>query len=296
MRTVAAFVRLSRPKFLLGGFAGFALGVAVAAYRGVPISLAAYLGGQATVTAFHLMTHYANDYFDRHADVHTRPTAFAGGSGVLVTGALAPRVALAAAQTCAALGTLGAAAFALAGNPLVTALSLTIGVLAWSYSAPPLRLSARGWGEVDTAIIVAVLVPLTGYAAMAGTVDQLAFAATFAPACAMLAMMIAVEWPDREADAAAGKHNLLVRFGAPAAGTLAAACALLVVPAALAALYSGAPASSVLFAVLLVPLTAGFARRVARPGNAGLDIAAHGVTLYFVTVVFEVFGYVTVLR
>jgi len=37
----------------------------------------------------------------------------------------------------------------------------------------------------------------------------------------MFAMMLAVEWPDRAADAAGGKRNLLVRRGPAAAGRLA---------------------------------------------------------------------------
>lgn len=296
MQTLSAFVQLSRPKFLLGGFAGFALGVAVAAYCGSVVTPAAYVAGQVMVTAFHLMTHYANDYFDRHADVYTVPTAFAGGSGVLVSGALAPRVALGAALACAALGTLAAAAFGMTGNALVAALGLTIGGLAWCYSAPPLRLAGRGWGELDTALVVAVLVPLTGYAVAAGVVDRLALAATLAPACAMLAMMIAVEWPDRRADASAGKHNIVVRFGVRGAGRLAAVSALVAAPALAAPVALGAPVTGAVFAVLLLPLVVSFARRIVTPGGAALDIAAHGVTLFLVTAAFDLFGYMAVLR
>jgi 1,4-dihydroxy-2-naphthoate octaprenyltransferase len=296
MFDLAAFVRLSRPKFLAGGFAGFALGVAVAAVAGFRVSPSAYAAGQAMVTAFHLMTHYANDYFDRDADRRGQPSEFAGGSGVLVAGHVKPQVALAAALACAALGAIGAIGFAFAGNLVVAALGLAIGVLAWCYSAPPLRLAGRGWGEVDTAAIVGLLVPLTGYAVITGSIGSAALAATGAPVVAMLAMMLAVEWPDRDADAASGKCNLLVRLGPRASGRLAAACALLIVPALAFAIVRGAPLSVAAFGVLLLPLLVGFVRRVRRPGDAAADVAAHGVSLFFLTVVFELFGYLTVLR
>jgi 1,4-dihydroxy-2-naphthoate octaprenyltransferase len=297
MRNVAAFVRLSRPKFLLGGLAGFALGAAVAAYEGVPLTALRYAAGQVLVTAFHLMTHYANDYFDRVSDRRGRPSAFSGGSGVLVEGTLPPRAALAAALACAVVGALAVAGFASAGLTVPALIGAAIGVLAWSYSAPPLRLAGRGWGELDTALVVAVLVPLAGYAVFAGTVDALALAATLGPAFAMFAMMIAVEWPDREADAAGDKRNLIVRYGPAAAARLAAGGVVLIVPALFVAIGWGAPAAGGVFALLLLPLVVPFARRLWAPDGApGVELAGRGVALFLLTVVFELFGYVTVLR
>jgi 1,4-dihydroxy-2-naphthoate octaprenyltransferase len=295
MRHAAAFLRLSRPKFLVGGFAAFALGAAVAAYEGTPISPALYAAGQTMVTAFHLMTHYANDYFDRSSDRHGRSTAFSGGSGVLVSGALAPGMALAAALACAGIGALAAAGFACAGQPVVAGIGVAIGVLAWSYSAPPLRLAARGWGEVDTALVVAILVPLAGYSVCTNAVDGLAIAATLAPALAMFAMMIAVEWPDQAADAAGGKRNLVVRFGSAAAARLAAGGALLILPALAAPIGRGAPWCSAAFAVLLLPPIVGFARRLGAPQTPAAELAARGVTVFLLTVLFDFFGYAAVL-
>jgi 1,4-dihydroxy-2-naphthoate polyprenyltransferase len=295
MHHAAALLRLSRPKFLIGGFAGFALGAAIAAYEGAPISFARYAAGQAMVTAFHLMTHFANDYFDYRSDRHGEPAEFSGGSGVLVRGDLPPGAALAAALICASLGLLAAAGFAIAGEPVAAAIGAGIGALAWSYSAPPLRLAGRGWGEANTAAVVAVLVPLAGYAVFTGTVDRLALAATLAPVCAMFAMMIAVEWPDCAADTAGGKRNLLVRFGPAAAGRIASAGALLIVPAFFIGIWRGAPGAGAAFALLLVPPVAGFVGwfRLPRPPA---ELAARGVALYLLTVLFELFGYVSVLR
>jgi 1,4-dihydroxy-2-naphthoate octaprenyltransferase len=208
-----AFVRLSRLLFLFGGFAGVALGAAVAAWSGRPLDAAAYLWVQGMVTAFQLMVHYANDYFDRHVDVHGTPALWSGGSGVLAAGELNHTVALWAALGCAALGLAATAHAALAGDRTLAIAGIAIFVLAWSYSAPPLRLAERGLGEIDTVLVVAVLVPCAGYAAFTGTVDGTILRACIAPAAAMFAMMLAVGLPDAGTDFLAGKATLVVRWG-----------------------------------------------------------------------------------
>jgi 1,4-dihydroxy-2-naphthoate octaprenyltransferase len=280
--TLLAFVRLTRPLFLFGGFAGVALGAAVAAWSGHRLDGLTYLWVQALVTAFQLMVHYANDYFDRAGDVLAQRTAWSGGSGVLASGALQPRVALIAASACAALGLAVAARFWLSGNATVGWIGLGIFVLAWSYSAPPLRLAARGLGELDTVLVVAVLVPAAGYAAFAGRIDALLENAVAAPAAAMLAMMLCVELPDAGADLAAEKRTLVVRWGpARTCRMVAIAAAVAVAGAVLGALELNpglgaialAPAAGAAFALLRLSL------RDPRPAA----MAFWGVALYATT-------------
>jgi 1,4-dihydroxy-2-naphthoate octaprenyltransferase len=213
VRAIGAFVQLSRPLFLYGGFAGVALGAAVAAWSGRRIEPTVYVWAQAMVTAFHLMVHYANDYYDRDGDRNGERTVWSGGSGVLASGGLQPRVALIAAGVCAAAGLSVTARFALSGNSTVALLGMAIFVFAWCYSAPPVRLAARGLGELDAAFVVGVLVPCAGYAAFTGQVDAEILRPALICGIAMLGMMVAVEIPDREADAAAGKRNWVVLFG-----------------------------------------------------------------------------------
>lgn len=213
-RALIAFVRLSRPLFLFGGIAGVGLGAAVAAWSGHAVTLATYLWVQAMVSAFHLMVHYANDYFDRETDAGARRTAWSGGSGVVAAGgALAPVVALRAALACAALGALAAARFALVGDPLVAVLGAAILAGGWLYSAPPLRLAARGLGEVDAALVVAGLVPAAADAAFAGRLDPVLLPVLTGPLLAMVAMMLCVELPDCGEDAGGGKRTWVVRWG-----------------------------------------------------------------------------------
>jgi 1,4-dihydroxy-2-naphthoate octaprenyltransferase len=300
VRRLAAFLRLTRPMFLAGGLVGGALGTAVACYESGRLDWVAYALAQLTISAFHVMTHYANDYFDREADRLTTPTQFSGGSGALVDGSLSPVVAKRAALVSAALGTLGACALFAAGRPVAAMLGLVLGGLAWGYSAPPLRLLARGLGELDAALVVAVLVPLCAYAAQTGGLDRLALASVAPGAFAMLAMMLCVEYPDERADEAGGKRNLLVRLGRRSTARLLAALLVAMYLAVAAALGAGAPRSLALFELFTLPLTAGLVLAVSRRRGPGPEpdesLAARGVTLFFLVSFFALLAYASETR
>jgi len=221
-KDVVAFVRLGRPHFLGGGFVLYALGAAIAARHGHAIGWSRYLVGQGAVTAFQLMTHYANEYFDYEADrANTTPTKWSGGSRVLAADELPKHVALVAALVLAALGIIASLSLAGAGSLAMPTFALVL-VLAWEYSAPPLRLCATGLGELTTAIVVTVLVPWLGFylQAPAGGGER-ALVLTIVPIVLLqLAMMLAIEVPDARGDAATGKRTLVVRLGATTSARL----------------------------------------------------------------------------
>jgi 1,4-dihydroxy-2-naphthoate octaprenyltransferase len=285
LRRIVAFARLARPAFLAGGFTGFALGAAVARFDGFAIDWRAYALGQVLVTSFHLMVHFANDYFDQETDAITVRTAWSGGSGVLPNGELPPWIALAASLVCAASGLAATAVEFAAGNVTLAVVGLVIGVLGWGYSAPPLRFLARGLGELDTIAVVAILVPLAGYAAFAQRIAPHALLATVPGACAMFAMMLTVEIPDRAADAATGKRNLVVRWGTQRAVRVARGLAAGAVVALLAvgSATFAAPAIVVLAALPVAAIAAAYAAvdRLARIPLVSPELL--GVALYAVT-------------
>ncbi|MEO6912877.1 MAG: prenyltransferase [Candidatus Baltobacteraceae bacterium] len=234
-------MRLSRLKFLAGGVLGVAFGVATAHWVGSAISWRMYLLAQVTVTSLQLMTHYSNDYFDRSTDAISMRTPFSGGSGVLVTGELTPRIALVSAIVCAVIGIIASIGFYVRENGIAAELGILLAILAWSYSSPPLRLLASGFGEVDTALVVGMLVPMLGYTAQTSTWDWRVLLWSLPAGCAMFAMMICVQIPDYVADGATGKRNLLVRFGLARAPALIVGAGLACMLTALVALNNGAP-------------------------------------------------------
>lgn len=242
------------------------------------------------------MTHYANDYFDLEADAKAVRTPYSGGSGVLVDGSLPPAAGLWAALACAAAGALGCLSLALRGLTLSAGLAAVIGILAWAYSAPPLRLLARGFGELDCALVVAVLVPLCTYAAQAGSLSPLAFASTLPGAAAMIAMMLAVEFPDVAVDRAARKRNLVVRLGERGILPLAYAACFAIYAGVVLALLAGAPPALALLEALTLPLAWQLVRALAlRSPRAPNDeaIAGRGVALFFLVSFFALLAYLS---
>jgi 1,4-dihydroxy-2-naphthoate polyprenyltransferase len=298
VQSVLAFIRLGRPLFLGGGFLLFALGAFIAALAGHPIDVRRYALGQAAVTAFQLMTHYANDYFDYEADrANATPTKWSGGSRVLPNAELPRRVALVGALVIGALGAAAAVALWRVAGGWTGAVLLAIVVLAWEYSAPPLRLCATGLGELDTAIVVTGLVPLLGFLVQApdlAGVRVLALAIV-TPALLQIAMLLAIEFPDAAGDAATGKRTLVVRLGAARAARLYAAItalAYLWLPVAVAL---GMPGRMAWCAALPAPIAAWRIARVAdhRDPAAYERLTLFAVMLLVTTSLGELAGAVT---
>lgn len=260
------FLRLGRPLFLAGGFLLHGLGAVIALYDGARLDWSIFFWGQVAVTATQWMVHYANDYFDLAADrANPTPTQWSGGSRVLLEGRVAPRLALGAALILAAVALLAALILALSlqAGPLTLPLLLLALALAWSYSAPPLRLHSRGVGEVAVALLVPGLTVLVGYYLQAGRLTLLPFLAAAPLVLFQFVMLLAIEIPDADGDAAAGKATLVVRVGREWASYLMllilALAYLLLLPITAAGLPERV---SLLVALFTLPLSLWFSSRV----------------------------------
>lgn len=286
-----AFIRLSRLKFLVGGIFGFALGAVVARDDGFRITAGAYVAGQIMVTAFHLMVHYSNDYFDRFCDEEAERTEWSGGSGVLQSGIIRAPVALVAAFACAGIGLVAAAALALTGNAAAAAAGIAAGIVGWMYSAPPARLLARGWGELDIALLVGIAFPVVGYLTFAPALSVRLFATTLPSFAAMFVLMFGVEYPDVEADRATGKLNLVARLGRRRARVLVYGSVAAIYCTGMAALWLGAAPALPLFLALTVPLGWKLCSRLGVATDG--EIAARSVAVFVVTIFGSVLSYLT---
>lgn len=218
---VLEFIKLTRPLFLMGGFLLYALGALAAVAEGHAFHLGRFISGQLLVTSIQLMTHYVNEYFDQEGDqINTRRTWFSGGSGVLASGTLSPRVAWMAAAVLASMGVLALISAGLQ-VPLVLAIGGLALAAAWSYSGPPLTLARTGWGEFSASLVVAGMVPLVGFAMQSGGAISPTLLVILVPLVLIhFAMLVAFQVPDQEADAACGKRTLCVRMGLERTGRL----------------------------------------------------------------------------
>jgi 1,4-dihydroxy-2-naphthoate octaprenyltransferase len=200
--------------FLGGAVVLYLLGAALAWSQGIAVDGLRLLLGQLLVTAVQLTTHYANEYYDYEVDaaIGSARTPFSGGSGVLVSGQLDRAVALRATHVCLALAVIMTIVCGLL-SPLMWIVGL-LGLLGgYFYSAPPLKLEASGWGELDTAILTALLVPLTGYVMQANHLDPIVLIVCAPCVLIYVAMILTFEFPDYPADKAIGKRNITVRIG-----------------------------------------------------------------------------------
>ena len=206
----------TRPPFLSVTVFAALIGIANAHYHGSGISM---LSAMVTVL-FALFAHAGinvlNDYYDELNGTDRLNTErvfpFTGGSRFIQNGVL----------TLRETGTFGAVLMALtvAGGLWLTLQSgpglLTIGaagmLIGWAYSAPPLKLNSRGWGEACVATGFALIAIGADYV-QRQTFSMNVVQAVTSYALLVMNILFINQFPDFKADQAAGKHHWVVRLG-----------------------------------------------------------------------------------
>ncbi|MER3601576.1 MAG: 1,4-dihydroxy-2-naphthoate octaprenyltransferase [Nitrososphaerota archaeon] len=209
------FMRVLRFPFLSAMAASVAVGAAIALYKGLfslSLTLLTFLG----LALLHLALNVANDYFDTllGADTaNTRPTPFSGGSRSIIYGLVSVTGAKQLYLSLFALGSAIGVYLAWSRGLLeIIALGLTGLFLAYFYTAPPLKLSYRGLGELAVAIGFGPLVVLGTYLVQARAFSPEVLAASL-PTGVLIALILYVnEIPDAPFDRAAGKRQLVARL------------------------------------------------------------------------------------
>jgi 1,4-dihydroxy-2-naphthoate octaprenyltransferase len=281
---VHGLILAARPLFLPGGVALYLLGAALGGRGGSAWAIAI---GALVVVLAHLVTHFVNDAEDVETDERTTaPTALTGGSRAIQRGLVTParlmRVSAGLAVAVVALVVLEAGL----GDPRAAAIHLAILVLGYGYSGRPFTLGRRGLGEVATATVMGVLVPLSGAHAAggvtraAGAAAALLFAVTFFARCG-------TAYPDLDPDRETGKLTIPVLLGRRGSALLFVAIAVAVAAIGLAvAPLLPAPGWQRINALLVAAAAAGAAWLI-RTGRAdraptvvpALGIGANAVTL-----------------
>lgn len=206
----------TRPAFLSVTFFASLIGLATAYADGV-----ALIPATAAVTVlFALIAHAGinvlNDYYDAlngTDDVNVeRIFPYTGGSRFIQNGVLSQRetalygVALLLAVIAAGLWlTLVSAP----GLIWIGGVGLFIG---WTYSAPPLKLNSRGYGEVGVWAGFALIAIGTDFV-QRGQFSAAPLIAVTSYALLVTNVLFINQFPDLKADEAAGKHHLVVRLG-----------------------------------------------------------------------------------
>jgi 1,4-dihydroxy-2-naphthoate octaprenyltransferase len=208
----------TRPLFLFASLVPALLGLAVARHDGVTLALGPALASVLGALLAHAGVNALNDYYDAlsGADARNRERLYpyTGGSRLIQN-----RVLTAAQMARFGAGLLAIAAaiglwLALYAGPALIALGAFGLLLGWGYSAPPLRLAARGLGEISVALGFGLLIPLGADLVQRQALAWPALLAGLPYALLVANLLYINQFPDRRADRTSGKHHWVVRLGA----------------------------------------------------------------------------------
>ncbi|MBZ0091210.1 MAG: prenyltransferase [Sulfuricellaceae bacterium] len=283
----------TRPAFLSVTFVACLIGLAAAFADGLPLRASTALASVVFALVAHAGVNVLNDYYDALNGTDAlnieRLFPFTGGSRFIQNGVLSLReTAIFGLVLFALVMAAGLWLMRVSGLGLfwIGALGLLVG---WAYSAPPLKLNSRGLGEFGVLLGFLLIVAGTDYVQRGGF-SEYPLAAGLPFALLVTGLLYINQFPDRRADEAAGKHTVVVRWGAQRAvygywllaalayGWLAAAVGLGLLP--LVALIALAPAKFSLSAAQDLRRYAAEPKRLAPAIQATILAAiAHGILL-----------------
>ena len=161
-----------------------------------------------------LSTHFSNDYFDVDVD-SVAPSKTFGGSYVLVNIPEARHRAkvIAIASTAVSMSVAVAMVQLFVLPPILLLLVAVTNLFGWLYSAPPVRLNARGLGEVTIALGTGLAVPAVGYITTSGFVDTRFLVFSVPMVLYGLILSLSLEFPDLEVDVEYDRQNLVTVLG-----------------------------------------------------------------------------------
>ncbi|MDR5684316.1 MAG: prenyltransferase [Armatimonadota bacterium] len=275
--------RLADPKISLASMASILLGAAAAARVG-PIDwgwLSLTVGG---VFAIEVAKNASGEIvdFDSGADLRVGVrdrSPFSGGKRVLVDGLLTRRQTAAIAAASYLLGAGAGLWVAVAREPRVLWIGLVGVGLAYFYHGAPLRLSYRGLGEIAVGLAYGPLIASGTYLVQRQALD-LHVALLSVPLGLLIAAFLWInEFPDFDADLAAGKRTLVVRLGRERAAHVFAAilAAAFAIAASLPA--TGAPPTVLAGLLGVVPAATAARRLLAAPTHTPRIVPAQAQTL-----------------
>jgi 1,4-dihydroxy-2-naphthoate octaprenyltransferase len=217
MHRLLFWLRAARAPFFTGALAPILVGTALAFYT--QGSLHWDLAGLALLALIllHASANLSNDYFDHltgNDELNkTFASPFTGGSRVIQEGLVQPKTMLAASLLCMALAALiGFYLVYRAGLPILW-LGVIGGVTGFLYTAPPFRLAYRGGGELFIFLNFGILPVMGAYYLQTHTFNALGFWGGAIVGLLITDILWINQFQDREADAAAGKRNWVVRLG-----------------------------------------------------------------------------------
>ena len=167
------------------------------------------------VGSLHLGANLINDYFDDPGSdrINLHPTPFSGGSRVIQDKLVDAKTVRVMAMGFFVLGAAAGVWLALTGRPLVLVIGLLGFLAGYFYSATPVSLMSRGFGEIVIFLAFGPLITWGTYYVMSGLLTWEAFTLGIPLGFLITAVIWINQFPDFEADRDARKRNWVVRLG-----------------------------------------------------------------------------------
>lgn len=219
----SAWWKLSRVPFLSVGILPLILGFVLAWRWGYKGPLGLYVLSIMAVILIMWMTYYVGEWNDLEGDrVNQNFNQFSGGSRVLVKEALPAWFSLVLGYGCLAGAILiGFYIYLQYQTDLRTLFLGGLGIFfGFFYSNKPFRWSYQGLGEIIIGFCYGWLPIATGFFLFTGFFSPQIFLLSIPVGLSIFNVILINEFPDKEADQAIGKKNLVVRFGKERMGDL----------------------------------------------------------------------------
>jgi 1,4-dihydroxy-2-naphthoate octaprenyltransferase len=301
-KRISFWAAASRAPFFTGSALPVALAAAATWYQSGRFNLGLFLLTLVGAVAIHAGANLTNDYYDhlsRADDINPNyVTPFFGGSRMIQQKLMTPRATLIAGLACLGAGAgVGVVLAALRGWP-VLAIGVAGGFMALCYTAPPIKLGYRGFGELAIALSFGVLMVAGAQYVQVRQITAVGLAASAPVALLILLVLYVNQFPDAPADARVGKRHLVVRLGTRRARYGVPLLYVATYGSIIAAVGAGLAPEWCLIGLLSAPLGAGATvvdlkfhdqpRRVV-PASP-MTIAAHGLTAILLTIGYIIGG------
>jgi len=282
-RSISGVYRLADPKIMLASLVPFLSGMAIAHREGATVPLLLLFGALAALFGVEVGKNAVNDLFDFRsgADLGVRPeerTPFSGGKRVLVDGLLTERQVIASAVGGFAFALLFGSYVAVARDPRLLLLGAAGAAVSIAYTAPPLALAYRGWGEIAVFLAYGPGIVLGADWLFERRISPAAIWASLSLGALIANVLVVNEVPDERADREAGKRTWVVRLGRRRAFRLVAILFTLGFAIPVAGILLGQTPR--LAGILLgLPAAAAAIRELSRPGDSVRIVRVETATL-----------------
>ncbi|MBW2019945.1 MAG: prenyltransferase [Deltaproteobacteria bacterium] len=208
------YVKAMRLPFLTGSLIPIILAAALSFLHG-SLHIGRLIVVLIGVGSLHLGANLINDYYDDPGSdrINLHPTPFSGGSRVIQDKLMDAKAVWAMAMGFFVLGTAAGVLLALTGRPFVVVIGLMGFLAGYLYSAAPVSLMSRGFGEMTIFLAFGPLITWGTYYVMTGLLTWEAFTLGIPLGFLITAVIWINQFPDFEADRDARKRNWVVRLG-----------------------------------------------------------------------------------